>query len=205
MKIIKLFVFIIGLLFVQSCLPSVELNERAIVEAVGIDKINGEFVVSVEYYDPDANNPENLQTAFIKASENSISLAISEINSKINKQLYFGHNNIIVVGKDAAKKDINSILEFFDFEPQTKSDICVFIADNAEQIVGLNDEKVKISPLSILQIVEKSLETGIGCEYRLFKIIGKTDFFLPFGEITDDLHFKVSGSCHFINGIMVTE
>lgn len=207
MKRIKSLLIILNLLLLQSCLPSVELNERAIVEAFGIDKADGKFVISVEYYDPNSNNPENAQTSFIKGSGESISLAISKINTKISKKLYFGHNNIVVVGKEAATQNITDVLEYFDIDSQTKSDICVFITENAEEIVGFDEEKAKISPLSILEIIENSIKSGNGCEYRLFKAIGNNSeascFILPFGTITDKLYFEVAGACLFKNGALI--
>lgn len=202
LSIVSLFLI---LFFLPSCLPSAQLSERAIVEAIGIDKTSDSFTVSIAYYNPDSNNPENSQTSFVKHTAKSISSAISGINSKISKKLYFGHNNIVVIGENAAKNNVRSILKHFESDPQTKSDICVFVAENAEEIIAYKDENSEINPQTILKITENSLNLGEGCEYRLYKAIAmdqgySSAFVLPFGKISEEKIFEIVGGCLFKDG-----
>ena len=199
LSIVSLFLI---LFFLPSCLPSAQLSERAIVEAIGIDKTDDRFTVSIAYYNPDSNNPENSQTSFVKHTAKSISSAISGINSKISKKLYFGHNNIVVIGENAAKNDIRSILKYFESDPHTKSDICVFVAENAEEIIAYKDENSEINPQTMLKITENSLKLGEGCEYKLYKAISMdrgydSAFVLPFGKISEEKIFEIVGGCLF--------
>ena len=59
MKKVKLNRFFVVLLALLSCLgftgcmQSIELSERALVQAIGIDKENGEYVVSIQYFSPE--------------------------------------------------------------------------------------------------------------------------------------------------------
>lgn len=207
MRIFKYFLVIFCLVSLSSCLPSVELSQRAIVEAIGIDKIDGEFVVSIAYYAPSYNNEQSTETEFVKETAKDISSAISEISLKINKELYLGHNNFIVIGSKAAENDILYILEHFDAEPQTKADICVFVAETAEKITN-NEEKAKLSYLSVLEIIEKSAKVTDDFEYKLFKVLDRNNsngtFALAFGALKDDFYFNIVGSSLFIDGFMVS-
>ncbi len=196
--------------FLPSCLPSTQLSERAIVEAIGIDKTADSFTVSIVYYNPESNNAENSQTSFVKHNAKSITAAIAGINSKISKKIYLGHNNIVVIGENAAKNDIRSILKYFESDPQTKSDICVLVAENAEEIIAYKDENSEVNPQTILKITENSLNLGEGCEYRLYKAIAmdqgySSAFVLPLGKISEEKSFEILGSCLFKDGSLVDE
>ena len=208
MRIYRLIFIFLILLFLPSCLPSVKLSERAIVEAIGIDWAEDNYTVSVAYYNPKSNNAENNQTSVVKETAKSISSAIEGINSKISKKLYLGHNNFVVIGKNAAETNVWDILKYFKEDTQTKSDICVFVTENAEEIISFKDDEGEINPKTVLKITENSLNNGKGCEYRLFKAIamgqGETkSFVLPIGNITEEKYFEITGSCLFKNGTLL--
>ncbi len=208
MKRLSLVLVFLIFIFLSSCLPSVQLSERAIVEAIGIDNFDGNYTISVAYYYPESNNAETSQTSFVKHTAKSISSAIAGINSKISKKLYLGHNNIVVIGESAAENDVWTILKYFDADPQTKADICVFVAENAEEIIAFKNEDSEINPQNMLKITENSLQLGAGCEYKLYKAVAMgqsstKSFVLPFGRITEEKHFEIAGSVLFKDGALV--
>lgn len=208
MKMYKVVLIILSILFLPSCLPSTQLGERAIVEAVGIDKNEGMFTVSIQYYNLENTNLKSSQNPSVTHSAKTISEAIEGINAKISKRLYFGHNNFIAVGKSAAENDIEDVLEYFDLNPETKSDICIFVTENAQKIISFEDEKNSLSPLSILKVIEKSVENGSGCDYKMYTVIesnksATSSFVLPIGKISDDKLFEIGGAYLFKNGVLV--
>ncbi len=208
MKTYKVLPLVLAMLFLHSCLPSTQLSERAIVEAVGIDKKDDEFSVSIQYYNPENTNSESSQDSYVSHSAKTISKAMEEIKAKLGKELYFAHNNIIIIGKAAAESDVNDILSFFDFDSQTKSDICIFISEKAENIISFQDEKNSITPLSILKVTENSAKNGKGCNCKMYSVIEYSQskngsFVLPIGKITEEKLFEIDGACLFKNGALI--
>ncbi len=205
MRIIKLFFIFLSCLLLTSCLKSTQLSEQAIVEGIGIDITEDQYVVTVEYFTPTSSKAESANTSFIKEKCTSISQAIHEINSKIGKKLYFGQNNIIVIGLEAAKRNVIDILKFFDSEPNTKSSICVAISKNAEEIINYKNDEISIPKSTLEKIISNSAKLGNCCEYRLFKILdvaksNKDSFMLPNLQISENGYFEVMGSYLFEDG-----
>lgn len=193
----KIILIILCALTLQSCLPSAEISQRAIVEAVGIDKDEGGFIVSIEYYNPNSESEENTKTSFVEKRAKTIPLAISEINSMLGKKLYFGHNNIIILGKDAAQEDLIKILEYFDSDSETKSDICISVSDCAKEIIEFSCKNINVSPMSMLNIIVNSKKSDGKFEYMLFKIISskrsESAFPLPYTRINEQQYFENCG------------
>lgn len=204
MKIIKVLLIFIFCFSLASCLESTQLSEQAIVEGIGIDITENEYVVTIEYFTPTSSKAESANTSFIKQKSKTIPEAIYDINSKIGKKLYFGQNNIIVIGIDAAKYDVMNILDFFDSEPNTKSSICVAVSENAEKIINYKTEEISIPKSTLQKIISDSAKLGNCCEYRLFKILDVAkrsggSFMLPNLHIADNGYFEVLGSYTFEN------
>ncbi len=209
MRIIKALFIFMSCLSLASCLESTQLSEQAIVEGFGIDLVENQYVVSIEYFTPTSSKAESTKTSFIKETSRTISEAISEINSKIGKKLYFGQNKIIVIGLEAAKYNSLDVLEFFDSEPNTKSSICVAVSKNAEEIINYKNDEVSIPKTTVEKIISNSAKLGDCCEYRLFKILdsAKTNdssFMLPNLQISENGYFEVLGSFIFENAKLKT-
>lgn len=204
-RIVKVFFTFLLSLSLVSCLKSTQLSEQAIVEAIGIDVTQNQYMVTVEYFTPTSSKAESSKTSFIKQKSKSISEAIYEINLKIGKKLYFGQNNIVIIGLEAAKLNTIDILNFFDSEQNTKSSICIAVTENAEKAITHKNDETLI-PKSILEkIISESAELGNCCEYRLFKILdisksNKNSFMLPNLQISENGYFEVVGSYLFEYG-----
>ena len=205
MRIVKLLFVSVCCLFFTSCLESTQLSEQAIVEGIGIDVAENHYVVTVEYFTPAASNGESTNTLLIKETARSISEAIYRMSSKIGKKLYFGQNNIVVIGVEAAKNNVMDILEFFDSEPNTKSSICIVVSKKAEEIINYKNEEANVSKITLQKIISNSAKKGDCCEYRLFKILDSArsndnSFMLPLLQISENGYFEVNASCAFEDG-----
>lgn len=201
---LKLSAIILILTLLCSCIPTTELNDRAIVEGIGVDFHNGLYTVSVQYYNPDSAQAAKSETAFVKHNAASISEAIVGINSKLSRKLYFGHNNIIAVGTEAAENDIAGVLNYFDTDRQTNSDICVFVTESAESIIKLGSSENAVAPLTVMKIVENAQKLGNGCDCRMFAAIkGNISepfcFAFPFAQINNSGEVEVTGCVVFKN------
>lgn len=197
MKKIKTLLLFSVLFLLSSCLPNTELSDRAVVEGIGIDYINGKYSVCVQYFDP--SSADDRDTLLLQENGDTLKDALAEISRRSSRVLYFGHNNIIVIGTDAAKQDIYGIMNFFNRDRQTNSDIALLLTERAENVIRLSDSEQPSSPLSVLRIIQRAEKSGDGCEYRLYRLLQgyyseNGAYCLPFGTVNGNHELSIDGA-----------
>lgn len=91
-----------------GCVPHTELDKLAIAEAVGIDYADGEYTVTVQYFNTDASggvtavdsSAPNAVTA--ECGGKTIESALEGLSYKTGKEIMLGAAGVVVFGKDAA-------------------------------------------------------------------------------------------------------
>jgi Ger(x)C family germination protein len=99
-----LLVPILGLSLLSGCWDRVEIENRAFVVAMGIDKGEGEnYAVTLSV--PILNKESDEKPAFIKTAEGqTICEALKKLDAKNDKSLYYGQTKLIVLGTDILKE-----------------------------------------------------------------------------------------------------
>ncbi len=103
------------LLTTSGCsLPSTELENRLIVSAVGIDKADDGYTVTLSYLSMRARPDEDAVLSSDETTSTGLSLheAFSDAESKIRGSLFWGHTSYVVLSERAARDSIDEILEF---------------------------------------------------------------------------------------------
>ena len=137
MKITKTILLLCCVVFLTGCFDKVELEERALVLAIGIDKYSekndtniektGEekrFIVSIAMpevsEEEKGNNTDKMKEtnssvnkSIKKAEGSSISSTLDLIDNYTSQNLYYGHTKVIVLGNDILK-DENLLRETID-------------------------------------------------------------------------------------------
>ena len=145
-----------------SCKDYAELNKLAIVTAMGIDKKNDKYEISLLI----ANSPKadttskegEAKTTVYKAVGKTVAEAIKEINKKSPKELYFSHINVVIISEEIGKEGFFKVADWLIRHPQTR---------NKFYLMQVNDNKASnvlkiISPLesfpsqSIATLIESS-------------------------------------------------
>ncbi|WP_134705203.1 Ger(x)C family spore germination protein [Ammoniphilus sp. YIM 78166] len=145
LKTIHAIPLLLGLLILPGCWDRKEVNDIAIVTAVGIDK-KGEKTIelTVEFIIPrmvgggqQGSGGSGGGKPFEVRSDTGVTLAdaMSKLQEKIPRKLFWGHTEVVVIGEALAKE---GILEHFDFfsrfvEPRLRSS--VFVAKKASDIM----------------------------------------------------------------------
>ena len=159
---------VIALLFLCSgCIPSVELNERAIVQAIGVDSVKGGYRVSLQIFSPGGGDgPTEIDAGqqnakMITAEGKTISDAIQQATLEQGRQIFYGHNRLLVIGESTVKKGISNILPFFNSGYQSRPSINVMAAEGtAEGILSANIQQGIIPAESLEKMVANYSENG---------------------------------------------
>ncbi|WP_342543919.1 Ger(x)C family spore germination protein [Lysinibacillus sp. FSL W7-1291] len=148
MPIIKHTLFFILLLSVilllGGCWNKRELNELAIVTAVGVDKSDELVEISVQIVNP-SQVASNKATSFqvpvftYHAKGKSLFDAIRKLTTLTPRKPYYAHAQIIIIGEEMAKEGMNSILDLFqrDAEGRSEFNIIVTQESTAQEILSV--------------------------------------------------------------------
>lgn len=136
-KIIKINVFLFMVLSLSGCFSYKEINELAIVSAVSID-INDQdkdkYDVGVQIMNAKKKENSNVsEITFYMETGKTIFQALQKILLDSPKELYLGHNEVVVIGEELLKeKDPTQYLDYFMRDTKTEKDSVVIIASESK-------------------------------------------------------------------------
>lgn len=146
--------FVILILFLSGCSGKREINDLALVMAVGIDKIEEPvegstkdkgYEVTVEVARPadsrgqtgapSGNTGDPIWSA--SSQGETIFEAIRHLASFTTRRVFWAHNYIIVINEDVAREGIKDIIDFFTRNPELRMRTWVAITPNkAKDIIS---------------------------------------------------------------------
>ncbi|MFZ3591733.1 Ger(x)C family spore germination protein [Bacillus sp. DJP31] len=142
-----LFMMILFLLVLTSCVGKREINDLSLVMAVGLDKgsEDGKIKVTVQIARPgDARGQTGAPTGqtgepiwSVEAEGETIFEAIRNLSSFTSRRIFWAHNFIIVINEELAKEGIAEIIDFFTRNPELRMKTYVVVSpENAGEVVS---------------------------------------------------------------------
>ncbi|GHH99427.1 Ger(x)C family spore germination protein [Neobacillus kokaensis] len=125
-------------LFLTGCWDRVEINDLALVMATGLDKANDNNIeLSVQLAIPKAmgggqgmvgGHGGDKPTIVEKATGKTIFEAMSRLQEKVSRRIFWGHNEVIIIGEKLAREGIQRHIDFFTRHPSPRERSFVFVA-----------------------------------------------------------------------------
>ncbi|QOR68290.1 Ger(x)C family spore germination protein [Cytobacillus suaedae] len=142
-----LFMMLLFLLVLTSCVGKREINDLALVMAVGLDKGSeeGKIKVTVQIARPaDARGQTGAPSGqtgepiwSVEAEGETIIEAIRNLSSFTSRRIFWAHNFIIVINEELAKEGISEIIDFFTRNPELRMRTYVVVSpENAGEVVS---------------------------------------------------------------------
>ncbi|MGF9908807.1 Ger(x)C family spore germination protein [Brevibacillus porteri] len=155
---------IVILVLVTGCWNRRELNDLAIVMGTGIDKIDGQYVVSAQIVNPGAvaskegGGISQSAVATYSMRGSSIFEGIRKMTTETPRRLYFSHIQVLVLGEQVAREGVKEVLDLLFRDHEVRPDFYVILAKDttALQILSMIDPLEKIPATKLY----KSLETA---------------------------------------------
>lgn len=174
----------------SGCQKFTGISEMTIAQGVGIDRINGDTVLSVEYLDlsEGTGTTDTLGediTSLVTVSGDNISYAIAKASSSVSGPIYFGQNRMIVFGEDYCKKDLTKGVDYVLRGVDSRVDVSVAMSENsAKSMLKTSQNKSKVPVQSLYETVmsgaKNSLSINVYANDLLNISSSKTsDLFLP--------------------------
>lgn len=153
MKMKKLVVtlIILPIIFLPGCWSGKEINTLAINIAMGIDKTEKGYLVTVQVLNQKAiasKKPTNESPVIVYTEEGKdLSEIMRRMTTKTPRELYNAHIQMVVFSEDVAKDGIKDILDFFARAPEFRTDFYFVVTRNttANKVLSL------LSPLEAAQ------------------------------------------------------
>ena len=132
-NIIRYILLFFILIIISGCYNYKEINEYAVVSAISIDKSdkkNKKYTVGIQIMNAKKDEEtEESSIAFYKTDGNTINECIQKMIISLPKELYLGHNEVILLGEELLKKESPlNYLDYFMRNSDVEKDSLVIIA-----------------------------------------------------------------------------
>ena len=139
MKTVKILIILGFVLMTSGCWNYRELNDMALVQAVGIDKEADGYQISVQIVNvkkqaKESNTEMESPVVVYEGKGKTLSEALNKIELQIPKELYIGHIKTVVVGEETAKLGIRDYLDFLLRDREVRKIYPFFIAKGSKAV-----------------------------------------------------------------------
>lgn len=169
---IEIIMCILMVFNLTGCNGSRELNKISIVMGIGLDKgedpntvkttVQVAKVSEIKGSSQSSGNKVD-STGYLNLTETreSISVAVRAFNRKLNRQLFFSHNQVIIFGDDIARDGIERYIDFFLRYRETRLLVWMLVAKGpADRILDLKPPIEKTGAMSIGELVRNQYESS---------------------------------------------
>ncbi len=167
-KYTKAFCLLLILLIFSGCVPHIELNEKAIVLAIGIDYKEGLYKTIFQYYNPTGIGGRTLvdnsqPNVLIAAGEGeNVYGALEDASFRCGRELMLGVTQLIIIGEEAAKYSVDKVINFTKSYFQSHPDMLVAISEGvAEDYLTVKFSEGIVSTQKLKFMLQNSKRNGI--------------------------------------------
>lgn len=162
-------------LVLAGCWDSVELNRRAIVSGVAIDRGEGEaekYVLSFQVIVADEISGENARgispVALYTGKGHTMYEALANASRQTARYLSLGHVRVLVVSEKLAREGIKDMLDVLERESDTRLTSLIFVA-KGQQAREIMSTMTVFSKIPANDLVEKldTTSKNFGYNYRI--------------------------------------
>ncbi|MDR7071571.1 Ger(x)C family spore germination protein [Fictibacillus barbaricus] len=195
-KLILLFLLTLSPLL-SGCWNNRELEELGLAVAMGIDKEDGKYVVTVQLVNPSSIASKQMDTTrapvvTYQEKGDTIFDAIRRLTKTSPRKTFYPHLKVLVLGEKIAKEGFSKSLDLLARDQEFRSDFFVVVAK------GHRADEV----LNILVPVEKIAAQNIFSKLKTSEEVFAPSYALTFGKLIDDLTSE--GTEPVITGLKIT-
>ena len=132
----KKILIILTLLLLTGCYNYRELNDLAIISAFGIDKVDDEFLVTVQVVDTNkigsdtTSTGEFPKTIIYERKGKTIQEALRLMILESPRRLYAEHTQLLLFSEEIAKNELPNIIDYFYRDPESRKEYQVAVIKN---------------------------------------------------------------------------
>ncbi len=164
-------------LLLTGCLGEVQLNQRAIVQAIGIDLgQDGGVELTFQIFAPAASGIEISASAenakIITASGRTVSEAVQNATLTQGKELFIGHNRIVILSKELAEQGVEQTLSYFSANAFSRQNVCMMVSEGkAKELLSAKINQGILPAETLEKIALNTREAGMLQNIKLFEFL----------------------------------
>ncbi len=175
-----IFLSVFCLLSFCSCeKPGTELSELMIMQGIGIDVSDKEFKVTVELLNneqsgsPGGNGNSDNKTKIYTAKGKTVGEALRKLITKSGNEPMFAHNRVIVIGEEAANRNLSDILDFFErnYDSRASQLLCVAKNTTGEKVIRAKLLTDTIKSKILENMLEESAKQSLVPKVRIIDAV----------------------------------
>ncbi|MED4990942.1 Ger(x)C family spore germination protein [Geobacillus sp. NFOSA3] len=169
-KAAKLLFVCVHLILLSGCWDRKEVNDLALIVGLGIDQTkDGKIMLTAEIIVPkavggggqmigggDGGGGGGAETIVRSGTGTTVADAISNLQEKLPRRIFWGHTEVIVFGEKAAKAGIRQHLDFLGRNPETRLRANVFVSKGTAKSVLELSPLVEQSSAEVLRELSES-------------------------------------------------
>lgn len=166
-KMMLIFLLIIINMLLISCEGGRELDSIGIVIAIGFDLDGEDIIITNEVINPMGASPTNKNnnqeaSKFVMGRGKTMEEAISNISLTFDRQLYYSHTRIIILGEDVVKGGYGEYIDTFNRNNQIRETTPLMVAKDAKayEIMGIMPGIAHTAGKYIYDITKDNMITG---------------------------------------------
>lgn len=171
-KCFLVFAIISMVILLSGCQENMQLHERLIVQGIGIDHKDDNYLITMHIFDATKSNKEEEgKTEVISGTGSSVFSALSNINKKTGMSALYSQNLIVVVGSEAAKSGMGNIIDFFIRYYEARPSVSIFVSKTtASEVLNckLSDELISAKDIAELSNVQTLNSSSATCSILKF-------------------------------------
>lgn len=170
MKRIIAVLLVLAIIFtLTGCKGTKQLNERLIIQGIGIDFSEDQYEVTLMYMDTDQASADQKVTHNVISSKGRTVLdTITNAVSQKGQEPLYSHNLFILLGKGLTSRGINDALRLFVDYYESRPTVDVFAGESsAKEIMTAKD----VTPKSIAQLAQTEFTSGRTITSPLYKFV----------------------------------
>ncbi len=178
MQKLKISLLIAVTMLLSGCIPHTELDKQAIVEAMGIDYSDGQYEVTVQYFNMEGAggsspiDPSKANVITISGKGDTVSTALESASIKCGRNFMYGITSIIVLGRETLNQDILKTLSFAESYYQSNPAVLVAAADGkATDIMGVKFKEGVVSVERLRAILTNAQYHGLGETTKILELL----------------------------------
>ncbi len=146
----KILLLFICLFFTTACYDYQELNDMNIVNGIGVDFKDNEYIVNLAMVKSEKSDQSNSTTTnVITASDPVFANAMNKAINNSGKKAYFKHVDLVIIGEELAQKGIEDVVDYILRDVTISSSFFTVVAQNPEELLKTELDNDSISNLIV--------------------------------------------------------
>lgn len=214
-RIMVLFLGLVMMMGLSGCMEARELKERTIIEAIGIDKKDDLYILTMQKFTPDASTGDasgvgGTTASLVQTTGKTVSEAVDKVTHYHGNEVFLGNSTFIIVGREAAKDGLEYVLNFFNTTHEITPEIrCVMAESSAEEIVKAQLNQPQSTSSRVETLLEQNQKNGLAGTSSLRSVMTrlqseKSEPYMPIIKTTQNAgqegQLKLAGMAVFKQG-----